>query len=69
MINGKEAEGINFNILSRYYHLNMRKIRGISRELLYGPRFDSGISRIYNSFDKTIVKEDEYLTMKVSRNV
>jgi hypothetical protein len=69
MINGKEAEEINFNILSRHYHLHMRKIRGISRELLCDPRFDSGISRIYNSFDKVIVQEDDSLAMKVSRNV
>ena len=63
MINGKEAEEINFNILPRHYRLNMRKIRGISRELLCGPRFNSGISRIYNSFDKVIMKEDGYLVM------
>jgi len=25
MVNGKEDEEINFNILSRHYHLNMRK--------------------------------------------
>jgi hypothetical protein len=47
----------------------MRKIRGISRGLLCGPGFDSGISGIYNSFDKVIVKEDGYLAMKGSRNV
>ena len=31
MINGKEAEEINFNILPRHYRLNMKKF-GESRE-------------------------------------
>jgi hypothetical protein len=69
MINGKEAEEINFNILSRYYHLNMRKIWGISRELLCSLRFDSGIFLIYNSFDMVIMKEDGYLAMNGLRHV
>jgi hypothetical protein len=69
MINGKEAEEINFNILSRHYHLNMRKIWGILRELLCSSRFVSGIFLIYNSFDIVIMKKDGYLAMKGSRHV
>jgi hypothetical protein len=63
MINWKETEEINFNVLSRHYHLNTRKILGISRELLCSLRFDSGISLIYNSFNIVIMKEDGYLVM------